>query len=342
MILVTGANGFIGSRVVRQLLGQGERVRCFVRRETNLVNLEEGGARYEVEMAYGDIRDSGSVRKAVEGARAVYHIAAYAHLWYPDVKAVYDINWKGSKNVFQACLDEGVEKVVYTNTAAIMKGGTKSRPGNEDASVRMTLADMPGHYTRSKFLAFREALNYSKNGLPVTIVSPTTPVGRGDYKPTPPGKMIIDYLNGRLPAYIETVLNYIDVDDAAAGHLAAEKTGRIGERYILGAHNLTLDEFFAMLAKITGRPAPKVKLPAAPLLPIGFVCGMISQNITHREPLVPWEGLRLAARPFAFDSSKAVRELGLPQGDIETALRKAVEWFRTQGYMANAKTGGNR
>jgi len=342
MILVTGANGFIGSRVVRQLLGQGERVRCFVRRETNLVNLEEGGARYEAEMAYGDIRDYGSVRKAVEGARAVYHIAAYTHLWYPDVKAVYDINWKGSKNVFQACLDEGVEKVVYTNTAAIMKGGTKGEPGNEDASVRMTLADMPGHYTRSKFLAFREALNYSRNGLPVTIVSPTTPVGSGDYKPTPPGKMIIDYLNGKLPAYIATVLNYIDADDAAAGHLAAEKTGRIGERYILGAHNLTLDELFAMLERITGMPAPKIKLPAAPLLPIGFVCGMVSQKITHREPPVPWEGLRLAARPFAFDSSKAVRELGLPQGDIEAALRKAVEWFRSHGYMANAKTGGNR
>lgn len=339
MIVVTGANGFIGSRVVRQLLKQGERVRCFVRRETNLINLEEGGARYEAEMIFGDIRDYVSVRKAVNGARAVYHVAAYAHLWYSDVKAVYDINWKGSKNVFQACLEEGVEKIVYTNTAAIMRGGTKDDPGNEDTARQPGLKDMPGHYTRSKFLAFQEALNYSRNGLPVTIVSPTTPVGSGDYKPTPPGKMIIDYLNRRLPAYIGTVINYIDVDDAAAGHLSAEKTGRIGERYILGAHNLTLEEVFAVLERITGIPAPRVRLPAAPLLPLGFICGKISENITHTEPPIPWEGLRLAARPFAFDSSKATRELGLPQGDIETALSKAVEWFRSNGYV---KTGGNR
>ncbi|MFA5336078.1 MAG: SDR family NAD(P)-dependent oxidoreductase [Candidatus Omnitrophota bacterium] len=338
MIVVTGANGFIGSRVVRQLIRQGERVRCFVRRETNLINLEEDGARYEVEMVCGDVRDYSSVRNAVKDARAVYHMAAYAHLWYPDVKAVYDINWKGSKNVFQACLEEGVEKVVYTNTAAIMRGGTKKDPGNED-SGDLGLRDMPGHYTRSKFLAFREALNYSRNGLPVTIVSPTTPVGDGDFKPTPPGKMIIDYLNGKLPAYIGTVLNYIDVDDAAAGHISAEKTGRLGERYILGAYNLTLEELFAMLEKITGIPAPRVKLPVAPLLPLGFICGMISENLTHTEPPVPWEGLRLAAKPFAFDSSKAVRELGLPQGDIETALRKAVDWFRSKGYV---KTGGRR
>jgi dihydroflavonol-4-reductase len=339
MILVTGANGFIGSRVVRQLLRQGERVRCFVRRDTNLVNLEDGGAKYEVEMAYGDIRDYDSVRKAVKDARAVYHIAAYAHLWYPDIKAVYDINWKGSKNIFQACLEEGVEKVVYTNTAAIMRGGTKKEPGNEDASVRMTLANMPGHYTRSKFLAFREALDYSRNGLPVTIVSPTTPIGDGDYKPTPPGKMILDYLHRKIPAYIGTVINYIDVNDVAAGHISAEKTGRIGERYILGAHNLTLEEVFGILERITGISAPKIRLPAAPLFPLGYLCGKISENITHREPLIPWEGLRMASRPFAFDSSKAVRELGLPQSDIGSAFGKAVEWFHSKGYV---KTGGNR
>ncbi len=331
MILVTGANGFVGSRVVRRLLKRGEKVRCFVRKQTNLVNLEEDGLLRDVELVYGDVRDYDSVRRAIGESRAVYHVAAYAHLWYPDTAAVYDINWKGSRNVFQACLEGGVGKVVYTNTAAIMGGGTKDRPCNE-ASPAPGLDRMPGHYTRSKFLAYREALDYSKRGLPVTIVSPTTPVGDGDYKPTPPGKMIVDYLNGKLPAYIGTVINYIDVDDVAAGHLAAETCGKSGERYILGAHNLTLEEVFSILKRLTGIPEPRLKLPVLPLLPIGFVCAKISENVTHSEPPVPWEGLRLAGKPFAFDSSKAVRELGLPQGDIESALRKEVEWFYSKGY----------
>ena len=176
----------------------------------------------------------------------------------------------------------------------------------------------------------------SAEGLPVVVVNPSTPVGPADAKPTPTGKMIVDFLNGRLPAYIDTVINYIDVEDAAAGHILAEKKGRIGERYILGAFNLTLEEIFGILSKITGKPAPRLKLPAAPLLPLGFLCEKISEWITHKEPPIPWEGLRLAKRPFAFDSSKAVRELGLPQGGIEAALRKAVGWFCEKGYVKNS------
>lgn len=337
MVLVTGANGFIGSHVVRLLVGEGQAVRCFLRKDSNRVNLEGYEFKDRLEFTYGDLRDIGSLRKAVKGAKIVYHIAAYAHLWYPDPKIVYEINHGGSRNVFQVCREEGVEKVIYTNTAAILRGGTKQDPSNEGAVL--TLDKMPGHYTRSKLLAYEEALKYAKNGLPVVIVSPTTPIGEGDCNLTPPGKMIVNFLRGKLPAYIDTVINYIDVEDVAAGHILAEKKGRAGERYILGAYNLTLEEIFGILSKITGKPAPQLKLPAAPLLPLGFLCEKISEWITHKEPPIPWEGLRLAKRPFAFDSSKAVRELGLPQSGIEAALRKAIDWFYSKGYV---KSGAER
>ena len=337
MILVTGANGFIGSHVVKLLVEESQTVRCFLRKDSNRVNLKGYEVKDRLEFAYGDVRDIGSLRKAVKGAKVVYHIAAYAHLWYPDPKIVYEINHGGSRNVFQVCREEGIEKVVYTNTAAILSGGTKQDLSNEEAVL--PLDKMPGHYTRSKLLAYEEALKYAREGLPVTIVSPTTPIGAGDCNLTPPGKMIVDFLNGKLPAYIDTVINYIDVEDVATGHILAEKKGRPGERYILGAYNLTLEEIFGILSKITGKPAPQLKLPAAPLLPLGFLCEKISEWITHKEPPIPWEGLRLAKRPFAFDSSKAVRELGLPQSGIETALRKAVDWFYSKGYV---KSGADR
>lgn len=337
MILVTGANGFVGSHVVRLLVERGEHVRCFVRRSSNLINLEERGLKYDVEFAYGDLRDPDSIRKAVSGVKTVYHLASYVHLWYVKPKEVYDINWTGSKNLFQASLEEGVDKVIYTNTAAILRGGTKAHPSNENAVLGLN--KMPGHYSRSKWLAYEEALKYAKAGLPVSIVSLTTPVGEGDCNLTPPGKMIVDYLNGRLPGYIDTVINYIDVRDAAAGHLLAGENARTGERYILGAHNLTLDEVFGILSKITGKPKPGMKFPAAIFLPLGFMSQKMCEWVTHKEPLIPWEGLRLGGKPFAFDCSKAVRELGLPQDNIEDAFRRAVDWFCAKGYV---KTGERR
>ena len=290
-----------------------------------------------MELAYGDLRDPDSLRKAVSGVKTVYHMASYVHLWYVRPKDVYDINWTGSKNLFQASLEEGVDKVIYTNTAAILKGGTKIHPSDERAVLG--LDEMPGHYSRSKWLAYEEALKYVKSGLPVAIVSLTTPVGDGDCNLTPPGKMILDYLNGRLPGYIDTVINYIDVEDAAAGHLLAGESARIGERYILGAYNMTLDEVFGILSKITGKPKPGLKFPAAVFLPLGFVSQKMCEWVTHEEPLIPWEGLRLGRKPFAFDCSKAVSELGLPQSDIENAFRRAVDWFYAKGYV---KTGERR
>ncbi len=337
MILVTGANGFVGSHVVRLLLKRGERVRCFVRKNSNLINLEENGLKDDVELVYGDLRDLDSLKRAIQGVRTVYHLASYVHLWYADPKAVYDINWTGSKNLFQVCLESGVEKVVYTNTAAVLRGGTKDNPSDESAILGLN--SMSGHYSRSKLLAYGEALKYVKAGLPIVIMSLTTPVGEGDCNLTPPGKMIVDYLNGKLPGYIDTVINYIDVEDAAAGHLLAEKKARIGERYIIGAYNLTLDEVFGILSEISGRPKPAIKFPALPLLPVGFISQKICEWFTHREPLIPWEGLRLGRKPFAFDCSKGVKELGLPQRDIESAFKKSVDWFYAKGYV---KFGGKR
>jgi dihydroflavonol-4-reductase len=308
-----------------------------VQKGAGLDNLQGDEFKGKLEFAYGDLRDYDSVKRAVKEAEIVYHLGAYVHLWYPRPRSVYDINWEGSKNLFQACLDEGVKKVVYTSTAAVLKGGTKEKPSDESAIL--PLNKMPGHYARSKLLAYEEAVRYVKEGLPIVIMSLTTPVGEGDCNLTPPGKMIVDYLNGRLPGYIDTVINYIDVEDAAAGHLLAQEKAKIGERYILGAHNLTLEEVFAILSKISGKGIPRIKLPAAPLLPLGFISEKICEWITHKEPLIPWEGLRLGRKPFAFDSSKAVRELGLPQSGIETALRKAVDWFYSKGYV---KSGADK
>jgi len=337
MILVTGANGLVGSHVVRLLVKRGEDVRCLVRKGSNLINLEEKGLRDDVEFAYGDMRDPDSLKKAVSGAKTVYHLAAYVHLWYVRPEDVYDINWKGSKNLLQACLKERVDKVIFGSTAAILKGGTKANPSNEEAVLG--LEKMPGHYSRSKWLANQEALKYVKAGLPVSIINLTTPVGDGDHNLSPPGKMILDYLNDKLPGYIDTVINYIDVGDVAAGYLLAEKNAKVGERYIFGAYNLTLDEVFGILSKITGKAKLKLKFPGTIFLPLGFVSQKMCEWVTHKEPLIPWEGLRLGRKPFAFDCSKAVRELGLPQSDIESAFRKAVDWFYTKGYV---RSGGGR
>ncbi len=336
MILVTGSNGFVGSHVVRLLDRRGDRVRCLVRKNSNLVNLiGEKDLKCDVEFAYGDLRDPDSLKKALVGVKTVYHLASYVHLWYVSPKEVYDINWTGTKNLFQAALEEGVDKVIFTSTAAILKGGTKADPADERAVLG--LDKMPGHYARSKWLADQEAIKYVKAGLPIVTVSLTTPVGEGDYNLTPPGKMILDYLNGRLPGYIDTVINYIDVEDVAVGHLLAEKKAKIGERYILGADNLTLDEVFDILSKAAGKPKPAMKFPPALFLPLGFISQKVCEYITHKEPLIPWEGLRLGGKPFAFDCSKAVKELGLPQSDIGNAFRKSVDWFYSKGYVKSGE-----
>ena len=242
----------------------------------------------------------------------------------------YDINVTGTRTLLEAARDTGVQRIVYTSTIGAIglpKGGGL---GTEQTPV--SLAQMAGDYKRSKYLAEQEVLTLAKAGLPVVIVNPSAPVGERDIKPTPTGLMIVDFMKGRMPAYIETGMNLIDVDDVAIGHVRAMERGRIGERYILGNRNLMLREIFEMLSRLTGVPAPTIKLPRLAILPLAYINKWIADYVTHQSPRIPLEGVKMAKYKMHYDCSKAVRELGLPQPPVEIALEKAVKWFRTHGY----------
>ncbi|MDO8730063.1 MAG: NAD-dependent epimerase/dehydratase family protein [Candidatus Omnitrophota bacterium] len=333
MNLVTGATGFVGSHIVSQLLARGEKVRVLVRPASPAKNLQG----MEVERSQGDLTDRASLKAALAGCRRVYHVAADYRLWTPDPSALYLNNVVGTRNVLETAREAKVERIVYTSTVGALGharsgDGAASVSANEETPV--SLHDMTGHYKRSKFLAEAEVTAAARAGLPVVIVNPSTPVGSRDIKPTPTGQMIVDFLNGRMPAYVETGLNLIDVEDVAAGHLLAMEKGQVGQRYILGHRNLSLKEILEMLAKISGRPAPTVRLPHVIALGVAAVSTLAAQ-ITRRPPLVSWESVRISKHKMFFDSSKAVRDLGLPQGSVEEALSKAVYWFRKNGYIRN-------
>jgi dihydroflavonol-4-reductase len=325
MNLVTGATGFVGSHVVSQLLARGEKVRALVRPSSPAKNLQG----MEVETARGDLTDRASLKAAMAGCRRVYHLAADYRLWAAEPSALYLNNVVGTRNMLEIARESGVERVVYTSTVGAL-GHANGHGADEETPV--SLHDMIGHYKRSKFLAEAEVMAAAQAGLPVVIVNPSTPVGSRDVKPTPTGQMIVDFLNGRMPAYVETGLNLIDVEDVAAGHWLAMERGQVGQRYILGHRNLSLKQILEILAKVSGRPAPTVRLPHAVALGVAAV-STLGSLVTRRPPLVSWEGVRMSRRKMYFDSSKAVRELGLPQGSVEEALSKAVHWFRKNGYV---------
>ena len=325
--LVTGATGFIGSHVALNLLAKGWRVRA-LRRSTSL--LPDIG-KLDVEWCSGDIRNFDQVHSAMAGCEAVFHVAADYRLWARNPEEIYETNVAGTVNMLRAALQHRVERVVYTSSVGALGSRPDGKPADEATPVR--LEDMVGHYKRSKFLAEREAEGFLKQGLPVIMVHPSTPVGPGDHKPTPTGKIIVDFLNGRMPAFLDTGLNLIHVSDVAEGHLLALERGRIGEKYILGNRNLTLAEIFALLERVSGVPAPRFRLPYYPILGLGYVLEMLSRA-TGREPLVPLEGVKMARKFMFFEASKAVRELGLPQTPVELALAEAVAWFRERGYVS--------
>ncbi|MBI5166479.1 MAG: NAD-dependent epimerase/dehydratase family protein [candidate division NC10 bacterium] len=327
--LVTGATGFIGGALVRQLVESGARVKTLIRKEANRRNLEG----LPVEIVFGDLRDRESLRAALKGCTRLYHVAAYYRLWSPEPRIFYEINVQGTKNILESARENGVERVVYTSTVGTLGLPNDGRPGNEETPV--SLGDMVGHYKRSKYLAEQEALRMARNGLPVVIVNPSTPVGPGDIKPTPTGQMIVDFLQRGMPAYIDTGLNLIDVEDVAKGHILAAERGGVGERYILGNQNLTLREIFAILEKISGVRAPQIKLPHGLVLPLAQIQQWWSKRITKKPPRIPLDGVRMAKRFMFFDSSRAVRELGLPQNPVELALKRAVNWFLENGYVRN-------
>ncbi len=328
--LVTGATGFVGSHVARKLVERGERVRVLTRSQSSGKLL----AGLTAERVIGDLTDSASLRVALAGCKRVYHVAADYRLWVADPKELYRNNVEGTRNLLEAAKGAGVERIVYTSTVGALGFTANGTPANEETPV--SLHDMIGHYKRSKFLAEKEALAFAKAGLPIVVVNPSTPIGTGDIKPTPTGQIFVEFLNRRMPAYVETGLNLVDVEDVAEGHLLAMEKGRIGERYILGNRNLTFKEVLQILAELTGLPAPKVRLPR----PVAMILGGLSSGVawfSKRPPRIPIEAVRMARKKMFFDAAKAVEELGLPQTPIEEACAKAVGWFRANGYVQEGK-----
>ncbi|WP_447977897.1 hopanoid-associated sugar epimerase [Candidatus Nitrospira bockiana] len=325
-VLVTGATGFVGAAVARALVKSGVDVRVLARPQSDLTNLEG----LPVERVSGDLRDAESLRRALSGCRQLYHVAAHYALWAQDPAVFYDINVTGTRTLLTVARDHGVERIVYTSTIGAIGLPASGGVGTEDTPV--SLSQMAGHYKRSKYLAEQEVLKLAREGLPVVIVNPSAPVGEGDVKPTPTGQMIVDFMKGRMWAYIDTGMNLIDVDDVAAGHLLAMERGRLGERYILGHENLSLQEIFQILSRLTGIAAPRVKLPRQVVLPLAYANQWIADRLTHRPPRIPLEGVRMAKYRMHYDCSKAARELGLLRTPAATALEKAVRWFRDHGY----------
>jgi dihydroflavonol-4-reductase len=325
-VFVTGATGFIGASLARDLLRDGYEVRALARPKSDRRNLHG----LDLEICEGDLRDCDSLEKGLNGCEILFHAAADYRLWTRNPDVMYEINVGGTRNILEAALNHGLSRVVYTSSVGVLGNPGDGQPGDEVTPV--TLADMVGHYKKSKFLAEREAESFLKRGLPLVIVNPSTPVGELDIKPTPTGRIIVDFLNRRMPAYLDTGLNIIDVEDCARGHILAAKLGRIGEKYILGNENLTLHRIFDMLEEITGLAAPRVRLPYTPILLAAYVNEAISR-CTGKEPLIPLAGVQMAKKFMFFDPSKAVRELGLPQRPVAESLAKAVAWFRDNGYV---------
>jgi dihydroflavonol-4-reductase len=330
--LLTGGTGFVGAHVARALLERGDRVRCLVRAGSRRDNLAGLG----VEWVEGDLRRPETLEGAAAGCREVYHCAADYRLWAPDPAEIYATNVEGTRHLLAAAAAAGAERVVYTSSVGALGLHPDGSPADETTPV--ALSDMIGHYKRSKFLAERLAEEAAARGEPVVIVNPSTPVGDLDIKPTPTGQMVVDFLNRKVPAYVDTGLNLVDVRDVAQGHLLAAERGRPGEKYILGGRNLTLKEIFDLLSELTGLPSPKVRLPHA--VPMAFAALATGwARLTGRPPRVSLESVRMSKKRMFFDGGKAVRELGMPQSPIEGALERAVAWFRGHGYVTFGAAG---
>ena len=320
--LVTGASGFLGWHVARLLTERGHRVRALCRPSSQLRELD-------VERVSGDLRDPASLASAVQGCELVFHVAADYRLWSKNPKDLYDSNVEGTRHLLDAAGRAGVERIVYTSTVGCI-GMPPGQIGNEQTPV--SIADMAGHYKRSKWLAEQVALEKARAGLPVVIVNPTAPVGDHDWKPTPTGKIVVDFLSGKLPAFVDTGLNLVDARDVALGHLLAAEYGRAGERYILGCENLTLEQILGRLAKLSGKPAPKIKIPYAVALTAGVISTAMA-NLTGKEPRAPLEAVKMARKKMFASHAKAAQELGFAPGPVDAALERGIAWFRTAGLV---------
>jgi len=324
---VTGASGFVGSALVRALIGAGFAVRAFVRPSTMRTNL----AGLDIDIKVGDMLDPPAVARAARGARYVFHVAADYRLWARNPQDIMRNNVEGTRAVMGAAAAAGVERIVYTSSVATLHPAQAGRPGDETRPLAE--AEALGFYKRSKVAAERLVQSIILNDhLPVVIVNPTAPVGPRDVRPTPTGRIIIEAASGRMPAFVNTGLNLVHVDDVAAGHVAALKHGRIGERYILGGENMTLAEMLARIARLVGRRPPRVRLPRHLIFPLAYAAEAAAR-ISDREPFITLDGLRMAKNRMFFTSAKAERELGYKARPADAAISDAIQWFRERHYI---------
>jgi dihydroflavonol-4-reductase len=328
--LVTGATGFVGSAVARALCGRGWQVRALVRSGSDRRNLRG----LTLELASGDLEDPASLAPALTDCQALFHVAADYRLGVPDPRALYRSNVEGTRNMLAAAERAGVSRIVYTSSVATVGLPAEGSPGTEDTPVALT--DMIGHYKRSKFLAEELARDFARRGVPIVIVNPSTPIGPGDVKPTPTGQMVVDAASGRTPAYVDTGLNVVHVDDVAAGHLLAFDRGQIGERYILGGENMSLRDILVQICRLAGRSPPRVRLPHAAVLPVAYASEAFAR-LTGTSTRVTVEAVRLARKHMYFSSDKAVRELGYQWRPPVRAFEDALLWFREQGKVPPAR-----
>jgi dihydroflavonol-4-reductase len=327
--LVTGAAGFLGSHVARRLVAAGENVRVLVRASSS----NRAIADVPLEYVTGDLRDQASLQRAMQGAKKVFHVAADYRLWAKNPQDIYDSNVGGTRNLLAAAKQAGVERLVYTSTVATI---AVDRPTLPNESTDSKLDEMIGHYKRSKWMAEQEVLQAAKEGFPAVVAMPTTPVGPWDWKPTPTGKIIVDFLNGKMPGYVETGLNFVGVEDCAAGHLLVAEKGKIGERYLLGAENLTLKQVLDLLAKLTGLPAPSFKIPHALALGVAYAETAFSRLI-GREPQIPVEGVKIAQHLMFVDCKRAQKELGFQPEPVAMAFERAARWYEKNGYVSERR-----
>jgi dihydroflavonol-4-reductase len=326
LAFVTGATGFVGSHVARALIEQGANLRVLVRGNSNLKNIQD----LKADLVIGDLRDPASLEKGIAGCDVVFHVAADYRLWVRDPEEMYRANVEGTRAILEAACKNRVRRVVYTSSVATIGFTRNGQPADENSPV--SLDNMIGPYKRSKFMAEQVAIQAARAGQDVVIVNPSTPVGERDIKPTPTGRIIVDFLKKKFPAYVDTGLNLVDVKECALGHISALEEGRSGERYILGGQNLTLKQILDKLAAITGLPSPRIRVPYVLALATGVMDEIVTGRIRGREPRATIDAVRMGRKKMFVSSAKAERELGWKRVPVDGALRRAAEWFRENGY----------